>query len=144
MLDAYGHELRQVARRKPDRQPPLVYRRRIDVADAHQEHLHTVFVGVQAAHGLTEHLGHAIASVRLDVDAVVYGLLARIETDGMVGSGKQDALHPIPARGLEHVVATDDVGAEYAFPRALDRITAEVHDRVYTLGDAQRVGHVRN
>src|SRR2546427_7420562 len=35
-IDRERHELREIARREPDREAPLVHRPRIDVADAHR------------------------------------------------------------------------------------------------------------
>src|SRR2546428_160795 len=79
MIDADRHELRQVARAEPDGEPALVDRRRIDVADADHEHLHAVFVGVEAAERLAEHLRHAVAAVGLGIDAMVDRLVAPVE-----------------------------------------------------------------
>src|SRR2546422_770043 len=117
MIDADRHELRQVARAEPDGEPALVDRRRIDVADADHEHLHAVFVGVEAAERLAEHLRHAVAAVGLRVDAMVDRLVAPAEADRVVAGGEHDALHAVPARRLEHVVAADDVRLEDPLPR---------------------------
>ena len=144
MLDADGHELREVARGEQDREAALVDRHRIHVADAHAEHLHAVLVGVQAGERLAEHLGHAVAAVGLRVDAVVDGLIAAIEARCMVRGRKQDALDAVPARRLKYVVAADDVGVEDALPGSFHRIAAQVHDRIDTLRDAQGVGKFRN
>src|SRR5688500_3667102 len=72
------------------------------------------------------------------------GVFAPVEASGMVAGGKHVALHAVAPRGLEHVVAADDVRLQDRFPRAFDRVAAEVHDGVDALGDAQAVGHLRN
>src|SRR5207302_8214241 len=76
MIDADRYELRQVARAEPDGEPALVDWRRIDVADTDHEHLHAVFIGVEAAERLAEHLRHAVAAVGLGIDAMVDRLVA--------------------------------------------------------------------
>ena len=70
-------------------------------------------------------------------------LVAPVEPDRVVAGGEHDALHAVPARRLEHVVAADDVRLEDPLPRPFVRVAAEVDDGVGTLGDAQRVGHFR-
>ena len=132
-VDADRHQLREVARAEPDRQPALVDRLRVDVADAHHEHLHAVLVGVEAAQRLAEHLRHAVAAVGLRVGGVVDLLVAAVEAHRVVAGREQDALDAVPARRLEHVVAADDVGLQDPFPRPLDRVAAEVHDGVDAL-----------
>src|SRR5207245_11294875 len=105
VIDADSHELRQVARAEPDGESALVDRRRIDVADADHEHLHAVFVGVEAADRLAEDLGHAVAAVGLWIDAVVDRLVAPVEADRVVAGGEHDALTAVPARRPQPLVA---------------------------------------
>src|SRR6185436_8483103 len=100
-----------------------------------------VLVGVQAPERLAEHLGDAVAAVGPRVDMVVDGAVAAVEADRVVAGRENDALHAVPARRLENVVAADDVGLQDALPRPLHRVAAEMHDRVDAFGDAQRVGH---
>src|SRR5438105_12878528 len=128
MIDADRYELRQVAWSESGGEPPLVEWRRIDVAETDHEHLHAVFIGVEAAERLAEHLRHAVAAVGLGIDAMVDRLVAPVEAHGVVAGGEHDALHAVPARRLEHVVAADDVRLEDPVPRPFDRIAAEVDD----------------
>src|SRR5689334_5821632 len=109
MLDADRNELRDVARADPEREPPLVDRLGINVADPDHEDLHAVLVGVQAAERLAEYLRDAVAAVGLRIDAMVDRLVAAIEAHGVVARRKDDALHAIAPRRLEDVVAADDV-----------------------------------
>src|SRR6267154_3146113 len=51
-VDRDADELREIARRNPDREPALVRRPRSEVADAHAHHFHAVLVGVEAAERL--------------------------------------------------------------------------------------------
>ena len=66
MLDADGHELAEIARGDPDREPALVDGALVHVADADAEHAQPVLVGVEAAQRLAEYLGHAVAAIGLD------------------------------------------------------------------------------
>src|SRR5688572_18523233 len=144
MVDSDRDELRKVARRKPDGQAPLVERLGVDVADPHEEHLHAVLVGIEASQRLAEDLGYAIASVGPRVDAMVDGLVAPVEAHRMVAGGEDDALHLVPARGLEYVVAADDVRLVDRLPRAFHRVPAEVHDGIDAFRDLERVGQPRD
>src|SRR6266705_2431329 len=138
-IDSERHELREIARREPDREPPLVHRPRIDVADAHAHHFHSVLVGVEAAERLAERLRHAVAAVGLRDGAVIDGLVAAVEADGVVAGREHDAARAVPPRGLEGVVGADDVRAQDHLPRAFDGEAAEVDDRGYALRHAQHV-----
>src|SRR6266496_4433545 len=138
-IDRERHELREIARREPDREPPLVHRARIDVADAHADHFHPVLVGVEAAERLAERLRHAVAAVGLRGDAVIDGLVAAVEADGVVAGREHDAARAVPPRGFERVVGAEDVRAQDHLPRAFDGEAAEVHDRGYALRHAQHV-----
>src|SRR3954466_7404936 len=126
MVDADGDELCEIARAEPDGEAPLVDRPRADIADAHHEDFHAVLVGIEAAERLAENLGHAIAAVGLDVDAMVDGLAALVEANRVVARREEDALHAILPRRLEDVVATNDVRLEDRVPRTFDRIATEV------------------
>src|SRR6266705_6444446 len=141
-IDRDRHELREIARRKPDREPPLVHRPRIDVADAHADHFHSVLVGVEAAERLAERLRNAVAAVRLRGGAVIDGLVAAVETDGVVAGREHDAARAVPPRGLERIVGADDVRAQDHLPRAFDGEAAQVHDRVHAFRHAQHVPQV--
>ena len=139
------HELRQVARAR-SRWTAGACRSgaRVHVADADAEDAHAVLVGIEAAERLAEHLGHAVAAVGLRVHAVVDGLVAAIEADRVIAGGEDEPRHAVPPRGLEDVVAADDVGPEDARPRSLHRVAAQVHDRVDPPADAQAVGELRD
>src|SRR5258708_968464 len=142
MIDADRDELRQVARAEPDGEPALVDRRRVAVADADHEHLYAVLVGVETAERLADHFRHAVAAVRLRVDAMVDRLVAPVEADRVVAGGEHDTLHAVPAGRLEHVVAADDVRLEDPVPGPFDRVAAEADDGVDALGDAPPAGHL--
>src|SRR6266571_8652943 len=132
-IDRDRHELREIARRKPDREPPLVHRPRIDVADAHADHFHSVLVGVEAAERLAERLRNAVAAVRLRGGAVIDGFVAAVEAGGVVARCENDAARAVAPRGLERIVGADDVRAQDHLPRAFDGEAADVHDRVDAL-----------
>src|SRR6266496_1614374 len=142
-IDRDRHELREIARREPDREPPFVHRPRIDVADAHADHFHSVLVRVEAAERLAERLRHAVTAVGLRGGAVIDGFVAAVEADGVVAGREHDAARAVPPRGLECVVGADDVRAQDHLPRAFDGKAAQVDDRGYAFRDAQHVAQVR-
>src|SRR5262245_13091931 len=125
VLQADADELHQVLGLDPDRQPPLVDRRIGDVADADAGDAQPIFEGVERAQRLAERLAHAVARVRPHRRVRPDAAAARIEADGVVGRGEDDALDAVPARRLEQVVAADDVGVEDRLPWPLDREAAE-------------------
>src|SRR5258706_2544698 len=141
MVNADRHELREVARRNPDRKPALVHRIGIDIADPHAETLHPVLVRVEAADRFAEDLRHPIAAVGLRIHPVIDDLVAAVETRGMVARREEDPFRAVSARGLEDVVEAHDVGLENGFPRALQREAREGDDRLHPLGDGERVVH---
>src|SRR6266545_5291119 len=111
-VDRERHELREIARREPDREPPLVHRPRIDVADAHADHFHSVLVGVEAAERLAERFRYAVSAVRLRDGAVIDAFVAAVEADGVVAGREHDAARAVPPRGFERVVGAEDVRAQ--------------------------------
>ena len=135
VLQPDAHELQQILRAQPDRQPAAVHRRIGDVADAQAEHAQAVLVGVERAQPLAEDLAHAVAAVgphrHVGADAAV----ARVEAHRVVGGGEHHALHALAARGLEQVVAADDVGLQDRLPRPFHREAAQMHDAVDTVHD---------
>jgi hypothetical protein len=89
-----------------------------------------VFVGIERAERLAEHLADAITAIRPRRHVGADMMMARIEADGVVRRGEHDALDALLVRGLEQVVAADDVGLQNIVPRTFDRITAEMNDAV--------------
>ena len=57
-------------------------------------------------------------------------LIAPIKSHGMIGRRKDDALHAGAMRGLEQIIAADDVGVEDRVPWGLDRNAAQMDDAV--------------
>jgi hypothetical protein len=104
-----------------------------------------VLVGVKRAQRFAERLADAIAGIRPDRRISPDPASAWIKADGVIGRGEHDALDAMPTGGLEHIVATDDVGGEDLFPWPLDRNSAEMHDAVDArdrLVDLRGVGEV--
>jgi hypothetical protein len=105
-----------------------------------------VLVGVERAYRLAEHLADAVARVGQRCHIRADRLLARIEADGVVRGGEDDALHALAPRRLEEVVAADDVGREDRLPRPFDGKAAEVEDafaaldRLLDLTDVREIG----
>src|SRR5947207_1579852 len=130
MLKPDANELRQVLGFDPDRQPPLVERFVIDIADTDAGHAQPVLFRIERAERLAERLAHAVAAIRAysDINPDLPG--ARIETDRMIGRCKHQALDAGAVRGFEHIVTADDIGFVDRLPRTFDRMAAEMHDAV--------------
>ena len=130
MIEADADELHEILGRQPDRQPPNVERHGADIADAQAGDRQAVLVAVHRAQRFAEGLAHAIAAVgpRRDIGADL--LAAAMEAHGMVGRGEDHALHTRLLRGIEEVVAADDIGLQDGVPRALDGKAAEMDDRM--------------
>ena len=56
--------------------------------------------------------------------------VAAVEADHVVGGGKHDPLDALAPRGLEQVVAADDVGLQHRLPIGLDRLSTEMDDAI--------------
>ena len=78
-----------------------------------------MLVGIERADRLAEHLADAVAAVRARGDVGADPVMARIEADRVVGRGEHHALDALFARGLEQIVAADDVGLQDLCPRGL-------------------------
>src|SRR5215813_3874517 len=128
MLKPDANELCQVLWLDPDRQPPLVERLVVDIADANARHAQPVLVGIERADSLAKCLAHTIAAVWTHSHIHTDLPVARIEADRVIGRGKDDALGTGPVCRLEHVVAANDIGFMDGVPRALDRKSAEMDD----------------
>jgi hypothetical protein len=94
-----------------------------------------VLVGIERADRLAEHLADAVAAVRARGHVGADAVMARIEADRMVRRGEHDALDALFARGLEQIVAADDVGLQDVVPGPFDRIAAEMQDAVDAFAD---------
>src|SRR4029434_10478064 len=125
MLDADRHELREIAGAYPDRKPPRVDRLGIHVSQPHAEHLHAVLIGVKAAEHLAEHLRDAVAAVRLRIDTMIDRLVAAVKAHCLIAGGEEYPFDAVHARGLEYVVAADNVRFEDRRPRPLHRVASE-------------------
>src|SRR5277367_2642417 len=123
-------QLHQVLRAQPDRQPPAVGRRIGEIADTQTSHAQAVLIGVKRADGFTERLAHAVARIRTHRLARADAAAPRIEADGVVRRGENDALDLVAPRRLEQIVAADNIGVEDAVPGLLDGFAAEVNDAV--------------
>ena len=99
--------------------------------------------GIERGERLAERLAGAVAGVgphrRLDADPP----LPRIEADRMVRRREHDPLDPGAARGLEQIVAADDIGVEDRLPRPFDREAAEMDDALHALDGALDLAHDR-
>src|SRR5262249_5399761 len=98
VIDADAHELSQIARTHPDRETALVGRQGRCVADPNAEDFHRVLIRVQAAELLAEHLGQAVTTVRLWIDAMIDLLVAAIKAGGVIAGGEQHTLDAVAAR----------------------------------------------
>ena len=96
-------------------------------------------MGIEAAEGLAENLGHAVAAVGPGVDAMVYGLVAVVEAHRVVAGREHHAANAVAPRRLEHLVGADDVRAQDDLPGSFHRKAAQVHDRVNALRHPQHV-----
>ncbi len=135
MLEPDPAELHHVLRLEPDRQPAMIERHLAEIADAQTSHLHAVLVGIERADRFPERLADAVAAVgprgHVGADAVIAG----IEADRVVRRGEHHALDALLARGLEQIVAADDVALQDIVPGTFDRIAAEMQDAVDALAD---------
>src|SRR4029453_16158525 len=84
---------------------------------------------------LAERLADTVTGIRPHGYFRADAMGARIEADGMVGGGEDDALHTFAARGLEQIVAADDVGLQDRLPRPFDREAPEMDDTFDPLDD---------
>src|SRR5216684_4446231 len=143
VLEPDADELDEVLGLQPDRQPALVRRRVGDVADAQAADAQAVLEGVERGERLAERLAGAVTGVgpdrRLDPDPPLPG----IEADRMIRRREHDPLDPGAARGLEQVVAADDIGVEDRFPRPFDREPAEMDDALHPFDGALDLAHDR-
>src|SRR5712692_2957698 len=141
VLEPDADELYEVLGLQPDRQPALVGGRIGDIADAQAGGAQPVLEGVERRERFAEGLAGAVAGVgpdrRFDADAT----LARIEADRMVRRREHDPLGPAAARGLEQVVAADDIGVEDSLPRPFDRKAAEMDDALHPVHRALDLAH---
>ena len=71
-------------------------------------------------------------------------LVTPVESCRVVAGGEQQTLDPVPARGLEHVVATDDIGTQDILPGPFKRKSGQMHDLIDAFGRTQHVGEFRN
>src|SRR5262245_46547787 len=143
MLEADADELHQVLGLDPDRQPPLVDRLVVDVADPDRQHPQAELVGIERAERLAERLAHGVARIRPQDRRGVEAAVARIEAEHMVGRSEDDARDAGLARRLEEIVGADDVGGQDLLPRALDRDAAEMNDSLHARDGALDGGRIR-
>src|ERR1700724_4830650 len=96
-----------------------------EIADADAGDAEAMLVGIERADRLAKHLADTITAVgaRRHVGADV--VMTRIKTHRMVRRREHDTLDAFFARGLEQIVAADDVGLQDRVPRAFDRIPAK-------------------
>src|SRR4029077_9892248 len=142
VLEADADELHQVLRADPDGEPALVDRRVGEIADADAGHAQAVLIGIERAERLAEGFADAVARIRAHRLVGADLALARIKTDRMVRRGEDDALDFLAPRRLEQIVAADDIGAQDAVPRLLDRLAAEMDDAVDALDQLFDLGEV--
>src|SRR4029453_1287099 len=126
MIEPDAAELHQIFRLQPDRQAAMVERHLAEIADPDAGHAEPMLVGIERADRFAEHLADAIAAVGARGDVGADPVMARIEADRMVRRGEPHALDAFFARGLEQIVAAEDVGLQDIIPGALDRIAAEM------------------
>src|SRR5271154_494951 len=123
MIDAAADELHHVAVADPGQQlarlgrPVGVAKR----ADAKAGDAQAMFVGIEPADRLTEHLRYAVARVRPRHYGVVDEALAAVKAHGVVRTGEDHAFDALTARGLERVVTALDVQRQHLVPRRFDR-----------------------
>ena len=101
-----------------------------------------VLVGIHRAERLAERLADAVTRIRTHRRLDAGAAAARIKTDRMVGGREDDALDAGFARGLEGVVAADDIGIEDRLPRTFDGKPAEMHDAVDTGDGLLHLRHI--
>src|ERR1700710_646954 len=106
----------------------MVERRIAEIADAYTGHAKAILVGIKRADGFAEHLADAVAAVGTSGDVGADAVVPRIEADRMVRGGEHHALDALLPRGLEQVIAADDVGLQDIVPGTFDRIAAKMQD----------------
>ena len=105
-----------------------------------------MLVGVERGQSLAERLAGAVAGIRPHRLVHADATLPRIEADDMVRGCEHHPSDALATRGLEQVVATDDVGLQDGIPRSLDREPSEMdnavdaRDGALDLGQAGEVG----
>src|SRR5262249_12557332 len=124
MLEADANELRQVLGLDPDRQPPLVERFVVDIADAYARHAQPVLVGIERADRLAEGLADAVSAVGTNSHVHADFPRARIEADRMIGGCEDDTFDAATVTGVEHIVAADNIGLVDGVPRTFDGVAA--------------------
>ena len=89
-----------------------------------------MLVGVEAGDRLAENLADAIARVRTQRAVGADGPFAAMKTDDVIGAGEDHPLHAAAPRRLVEIVGADDIVRAYVVPIGLQRIAAEVDNRI--------------
>ena len=142
MIEPDPAELHQVFRLQPDREPAVIQRLVAEIADPQAGDADAVLVGIERADRLAERLADAVAAVGARRHVGADAVMPRIEADRVVRRGEHDALDALLARGLEQIVAADDIGLQDVVPRAFDRKSAEMQDAVDALADRFDLGEI--
>src|SRR4051794_6257369 len=142
MVESDPAELHQIFRLQPDREPAVIQRLVAEIADPQASDADAVLVGIERADRLAECLADAVAAVGAHRHVGADAVMPRIEADRMVGRGEHDALDALFARGLEQIIAADDIGLQDIVPRTFDGKSAEMQDAVDALADGFDLGEV--
>src|SRR5665213_3622466 len=113
----------------------MVERLVAEIADPDAGDAKAMFVGVERADRLAEHLADAIAAVWPRLHVGSDPVMPRVETDRMVRRCEHHALDALFARRLEQIVAADDVGLQDVVPGTFDRKSTEMQDAVDALAE---------
>ena len=89
-----------------------------------------VLIRVEARDRLAEHLADTIAGVGTQRAVGADRPFAAMEADDVIGAGEDHPLHAGAPRRLVEIIGADDVVRADVFPIGLQRIAAEMDDRI--------------
>ena len=95
--------------------------------------LKAILVEIETTHRLTKDLRNAIGAIRFVVDRMIDRLVARIESDRVVGTRPNDPLDVTDLHGLINIAHTDDAGVENIIPKTIARMTPQMQNAIHTV-----------
>ena len=108
----------------------MILRLRLAGCDTHTGALNPEFRMIEAGQRLTKRLGHAVQGVRYDVDLVIKIFSWRVIPHRMNGTGIENPVAAVMARGLIKIVKALNIGIPDNAPRTFGCLSAKMQDAI--------------
>ena len=120
----------QIIITQPGGQHTMILRLRLTGCDTHTGALNPEFRMIEAGQRLTKRLGHAVQGVRYDVDLVIKIFSWRVIPHRMNGTGIENPVAAVMARGLIKIVKALNIGIPDNAPRTFGCLSAKMQDAI--------------